>query len=133
MGYFTFFVGSVDFPKLLLFHFFNNFFVSVNISVYNRFMKQKSLFFTFSLFHVLIFLHFSHDTLFFLFYSSFNEEAGQILIKMENLTLDSGIRNWVFIPIFLIMFLVGMLQNNITKLFYSNSQAKLSASKLKQL
>mmetsp|Transcript_15865 Transcript_15865/g.48159 ORF Transcript_15865/g.48159 Transcript_15865/m.48159 type:complete len:253 (-) Transcript_15865:368-1126(-) len=35
---------------------------------------------------------------------------------MEDLVLDPSIRDWVLIPIFIIMFLMGLLRNNVTKM-----------------
>ena len=34
----------------------------------------------------------------------------------HELMLDPAIRNWVLLPLFLIMFLIGILRNNVTKM-----------------
>lgn len=38
---------------------------------------------------------------------------------MDDLVLDPSIRDWVLIPIFVIMFLMGILRNNVTKMMKS--------------
>jgi hypothetical protein len=43
---------------------------------------------------------------------------------MDDLVLDPSIRDWVLIPIFIIMFLMGILRNNVTKMMRTTEQTK---------
>lgn len=49
---------------------------------------------------------------------------------MPELLLDPAIRDWVLIPICIIMFLMGLLRNNVTKMLRSETPAKRDQVKL---
>jgi len=43
---------------------------------------------------------------------------------MDELVLDPSIRDWVLIPIFVVMFLMGILRNNVTKMMKTTEPTK---------
>jgi len=45
-------------------------------------------------------------------------------LSYPDLVLDPSIRDWVLIPIFVIMFLMGILRNNVTKMMRSSEKTK---------
>ena len=44
--------------------------------------------------------------------------------SMTDLVLDPAIRDWVLVPIVIIMFLMGILRNNVTKMMRKDSPPK---------
>lgn len=47
------------------------------------------------------------------------------LIKMTDLLLDPAIRTWVFLPVILITFLVGVLRHYVALIFTSRKKLEL--------
>ena len=48
----------------------------------------------------------------------------------HELLLDPAIRNWVLIPIVIIMFLMGLLRNNVTKMLRKDTPPKREQIKI---